>query len=396
MPETRKINQRCGTEPRERTSTVPGTPTKQVKVRHLTAVHDVDDSRILRRECKSLAQAGYDVALVVGRAPRDDLAGVRIIGVGAAKNRLDRALRVAWNVYRAARRERADVYQFHDPELLWVGLALKLHGSTVVYDVHEDVPKQIMNKFWLPRWVRRPLAVAVGLAEYLRLVGVRRDRGRQSRDGGTFPRRQDRRGTELSRPRPRQGRRGRPRLRAAALCLRLHRRTQRGTRCPRDHGHRYGTRPGHARRTRRARSTTTVSRRRFRATPAWRSMCYVGRLPQPQVMAAIRSARSGIALNRKVSNYFDAYSTKMFEYMACGIPVICSDFPHWVRVIDDADCGIAVDPRDPAAVAAAISKVATDPDEARRLGGNGRRAIIERYNWDNEFAKLDALYRRIT
>jgi glycosyltransferase involved in cell wall biosynthesis len=366
-----------------------------VKIRHLTAVHDVDDSRILRRECKSLAEAGYDVALVVGRAPRDDLAGVRVIGVGAAKNRLDRALRVTWNVYRAARRERADVYQFHDPELLWVGLALKLHGSTVVYDVHEDVPKQIMNKFWLPRWVRRPLAVAVRLAEHLASSVLDAIVVANPATAARFP--VDKTVVVQNFPEVALARDDDSDLdfeqRPFAFAYTGGLSEVQGVREIMATGTALGpAMPG----VLAGAFDDDRLEAEIRATPAWRSMCYVGRLPAPQVMATIRSARSGIALNRKVSNYFDAYSTKMFEYMACGIPVICSDFPHWVRVIDDADCGIAVDPRDPAAVAAAISKVATDPDEARRLGGNGRRAIIERYNWDNEFAKLDALYRRIT
>jgi glycosyltransferase involved in cell wall biosynthesis len=132
------------------------------------------------------------------------------------------------------------------------------------------------------------------------------------------------------------------------------------------------------------------------ATLVWRFLRYLGQLPQPEVMATIRSARSGIIVDRPISNYLAMYSAKMFEYMACGGPVICSDFPLWVQLVDDADCEIAVDPLNSSAIASAISKVVADPEEARRLGGNGRRAIIERYNWDNEFTKLDALYRRIT
>jgi glycosyltransferase involved in cell wall biosynthesis len=371
------------------------TAARRLKIRHLTTVHDVDDSRILRRECKSLAEAGYDVALVAGRAPRDDLVGVRIVGVGAARNRLDRALRAAWRVYRAARRERADIYQFHDPELLWVGLALKLHGHRVVYDVHEDVPKQILNKFWLPRWVRRPVAVAVRLVEHLAssvfdaVVVANPATATRFPAGKTvvvqnFPELTLARGGESE-----LGFEERPFAFAYTGGL----------------SEAQGVREVVATAAALGPDMPAVLAGSFdddsleaqlRATPAWRSVCYLGRLPQPQVMAAIRSARSGVALNRKVSNYFDAYSTKMFEYMACGIPVICSDFPHWVQVVDDADCGIAVDPADPAAVAAAIHKVTADPDEARRLGGNGRRAVVERYNWDHEFTKLDALYRRIT
>lgn len=107
------------------------------------------------------------------------------------------------------------------------------------------------------------------------------------------------------------------------------------------------------------------------------------------------SARCGIVIDHPISNYLDSYSTKMFEYMACGIPVVCSDFPLWVRLVGDADCGVSVDPMDPQAAVKAVEALCRNPDEARRLGANGRRAIRERYNWENEFAKLDDLYRRL-
>ena len=257
------------------------------------------------------------------------------------------------------------------------------------------MPKQILNKFWLPRWLRRPVAVAVRGAAPHAASGLAAVVVANPATSARFPAGK----TIVVRNFP-------------ELAL-----AQDG-----DSGAAFEERPfafaytgglSEAQGVREVVATAAALgpdmpavlagsfdddslAAQLRATPAWRSVCYLGRLPQPEVMAAIRSARSGVALNRKVSNYFDAYSTKMFEYMACGIPVVCSDFPHWVEVIDDADCGIAVDPRDPAAVAAAIHKVTADPDEARRLGGNGRRAVLERYNWDQEFTKLDALYRRIT
>jgi len=374
---------------------VRSTSPRRVKVWHLTSVHDVDDSRILRRECKSLAQAGYDVALVVGRPPRDDVDGVRIVGVGAAKNRLDRASRVAWNIYRAARHARADIYQFHDPELLWVGLLLKLRGHKVVYDVHEDVPKQIMNKFWVPRWARRPLALVATLAEHVgasvfdAIVAATPAIAERFHPNKTvvvqnFPE------VALAQPngsdvafeqRPFafaytggltevQGVRE---IVATSMVL--------GPHMP-------GALAGWF--------DDDRLEAEMRATPAWRFLHYRGKLSQPQVMATIRSARSGIVLDRPISNYLDAYSTKMFEYMACGVPVICSDFPLWVQLIGDADCGITVDPLNPSAIADAIQKITAHPDEARRLGSNGRRAIIEQYNWESEFTKLDALYRRMT
>jgi glycosyltransferase involved in cell wall biosynthesis len=106
-------------------------------------------------------------------------------------------------------------------------------------------------------------------------------------------------------------------------------------------------------------------------------------------------ARAGLVLNHPTLNYVDAYSTKMFEYMARGLPLVCSNFPLWAQIVCDAQCGIAVDPRDPRAIADAIRSLNEDDEFARRLGENGRRAIGERYNWEAELHKLEALYRTI-
>ena len=132
-----------------------------------------------------------------------------------------------------------------------------------------------------------------------------------------------------------------------------------------------------------------------RASKGWENIRFLGRITPQEVLDAILDARCGVVVDHPISNYLDSYSTKMFEYMACGVPVVCSDFPLWTQLVGDADCGVLVDPMDPSAVAKAVERLSRDPDEARRLGENGRTAILDRYNWEAEFAKLDALYRRI-
>jgi glycosyltransferase involved in cell wall biosynthesis len=132
-----------------------------------------------------------------------------------------------------------------------------------------------------------------------------------------------------------------------------------------------------------------------KASEGWKRIRFLGRVTPDEVLDVIHSARCGLVIDHPISNYLESYSTKMFEYMACGVPVVCSDFPMWQRIVADADCGITVDPMDPQAVAKVVESLCRDPEEARRLGENGRRAILERYNWEHEFAKLDDLYRRI-
>ena len=78
--------------------------------------------------------------------------------------------------------------------------------------------------------------------------------------------------------------------------------------------------------------------------------------------------------------------------MSAGVPVIASDFPLWRGIVEDAECGICVDPENPNAIAKAINYLLTHPEEADEMGRNGRRAVERKYRWDAEGAKLVALY----
>jgi glycosyltransferase involved in cell wall biosynthesis len=75
--------------------------------------------------------------------------------------------------------------------------------------------------------------------------------------------------------------------------------------------------------------------------------------------------------------------------------VIASNFPVWRRIVSDHGCGVCVDPLDPAAIAAAIDRLAGDPELAQRMGSNGRQAVATHYNWSTESAKLLAFYERL-
>jgi glycosyltransferase involved in cell wall biosynthesis len=91
-------------------------------------------------------------------------------------------------------------------------------------------------------------------------------------------------------------------------------------------------------------------------------------------------------------NHVDSLPTKMFEYMSSGIPVIASDFPLWRQIVEGNRCGICVDPLDPKAIAAAIDYLVSSPDIAKSMGERGRRAVLEKYNWEVEAARLTDFY----
>ena len=96
-----------------------------------------------------------------------------------------------------------------------------------------------------------------------------------------------------------------------------------------------------------------------------------------------------------VLNYIDALPVKMFEYMQAGIPVIASDFPLWKEIIANNNCGICVNPLNPDEIIAAINKILNDNQTLIEMGKNGRKAIMENFNWQKEEEKLLLLYNEL-
>ena len=110
-------------------------------------------------------------------------------------------------------------------------------------------------------------------------------------------------------------------------------------------------------------------------------------------------ARSSVGMSTilNVGQYasLDNFPTKVYEYMAAGLPVIVSDYPFMRRSVQEDGFGLAVDPADVQAIAKAIQMVLSDAGAARQMGENGRKAVLNKYNWGIEEKKLFALYAEL-
>jgi glycosyltransferase involved in cell wall biosynthesis len=94
----------------------------------------------------------------------------------------------------------------------------------------------------------------------------------------------------------------------------------------------------------------------------------------------LAEARVGLALYHPVQAHIDCLPTKVFEYMAAGLPVITADFPDFRRIVEASHCGLCVPPRDTAAIAAAIEWIFDNPAEAAAMGRRGRTAALNSYS----------------
>ena len=117
-----------------------------------------------------------------------------------------------------------------------------------------------------------------------------------------------------------------------------------------------------------------------------------GHLPYDEALGLARDANVGIVTFLPTPNNLSCLPNKLFEYMQLCLPVIASNFPHYADIIGKSNCGLLVDPSDPNSIALGIIKLLSDPDLSKKMGNNGRRAVDNEYNWENESNKLLNFY----
>jgi len=362
----------------------------------LTSAHFVFDPRIFSKISKSLSRAGYEV-IVVARHDRDEtVEGVHIAAVPKVFGRLHRMTRTLWQIYKRALALDGDIYHFHDPELIPVALRLRLAGKHVVYDAHENLPGTVSYKDYLPKRMRGTVA---WITDHFERFAA----GKFSAVIGATPPIVDR----LRRVNPR------------AVVVHNFPVPEEMLR---NHPIAWEHRPpvvAYLGSISRARGIFELFQAMSRvqtvdcrlALAGWfeqpglkeeisklpgasRVDC-LGRLSREQVAELLGRVRVGIVVLHPEPNLINCRPTKLFEYMWAGIPVVASDFPLWREIIQNAGCGLLVDPFNPDEIARAIEYLLTHPAEAEEMGHRGRATAKKLFSWETEERTLLDLYRAI-
>ena len=361
-------------------------------VAHITSVHPANDNRIRFKECRGLSQHGYKVVLVNANGqPQTHDDSVEVVTLRKPRSRLTRMLLTTFRVVCAAAKHKPTIYHFHDPELLPYAQLLRLMGKRVVYDMHENVPKAILDKHWIPGPLRGSVSMLIkvlervllwrvpvvfaetsyiddypfvrnyktvqnfpDLAQIMAIDEPKHDRFALAYMGGIS----EIRGADVMQQ-------AFDRLRAKGHDVEMHL-----------------VGPG-----------ALSSPRADQPTPDGITMH--GFLPAKEGFRVISRCHVGLAVLKPIPNYVRSFPTKMFEYMAMGLPIIVSDFPLYRNALGDSACAYLVDPTRVDEVANALTELIEDPEHAAQMGRRGRAYVQEHYAWGNELRHLLDLYTNL-
>lgn len=365
------------------------------KVCHVSSAHPQEDIRIFWKECISLSNSGYEVFLVT-QGDDQEKNGVRFIGLGSKpQKRLQRILFFTRKAYKKALEIDADLYHFHDPELLPYALKMAKRGKKVIFDSHEFTASQISNG--ARKYIPGPLQTIVGkmYQNYERKVTRKIDgviipclqKGKDYFDGNykriAYVNNTPKLGDYAYIPDERRD--------ENTTCYVGSITVERGIINTIKASYKAGCK------LKLIGNIDPELLKSLKTMPEYEAVDYHGMLSVKEFPKVICNCTVGLCLLKNLGQYDegDNLSTKIYEYMAMGIPMVVSNFRMNKLVVEGNECGICVDPENIDDIARAIKKICLDKKLAEKFSYNGRLLAVEKYSWEVDERNLLQLYDSI-
>jgi glycosyltransferase involved in cell wall biosynthesis len=368
----------------------------------VTSIHPDFDARIWKH-ANAMAAAGWKVLLIAPwdrgsvRVPE----GIELRTFPRVRHRLVRPFLIPLRIARLLLPElrRVDLVHFHDIDILpWMSLLSLV--KPVVYDVHEDYPEEMMVREWVPDLLRKPLAKMLEVGQRLFAWPIRNIVLTQPELEPEFAGARFRRvliynfaTVELA-----KGAKDDYLQRRPVVVFIGSQHANNGTDLLIDVAGRVAALRPEIRfmasdRFANAEMRTTALERMRQAGAC--NMELIPNVRPHELMSVLNRATIAISPNLRVKQQIRGAHNKIYEFMAAALPQVISDLPRQVEVVGGSDSGVLAQPEDPDSFVRAILRLVDDPEDARRMGLNGRKAFLEKYSWESQMPRLLDLYDRI-
>jgi glycosyltransferase involved in cell wall biosynthesis len=363
-----------------------------MKICHVTSVHNFNDNRIFYKEIKSIHNAGFDVCLIAPGDKDFEFEGVKIYHLKRSAGRISRMLRMSIvGVLKRSKEIKADVYHLHDPELMIVGLILRLKGKKVVFDVHENNPASILSKPYIKyKFQKLVLSKVMMLMEkffftfFTKIVTARPDISES-----------------LSRFKPIT-------LRNVPILPTLDKIEK-----PNFIKDKFALIfVGGITSIRGVKELIqavdkvndcelwllgpfedSAIENECKSLKGWSKVRYLGVVEPFEIFKYISYADVGVVTFLPLPNHLKTLATKPFEYMACGKPMIMSDFPYWREFFKDSS--LYVDPQNIEQIAQTILQLKNDHQLLISMGQLNKELAYKEYSWNSEVMVLIDFYNQM-
>ena len=368
----------------------------------LTDLHPIFDNRI-NKEINTLIKQGYELYYI---APADQKEidkyisynkNVNVIPIKKYERGMKRLRKGVKEAYEAALKVNADVYHFHDPELIIAGIKLKLKGKKVIYDVHENYVSILLSRrknlkflkyiilfvfYWFFERIsdllfdgiitvceevnskfRKKKSIIIPNYPVLSFFENKNSSDKKTPNG-------DEKVIFLYLGGISVERGIKEMLKAAEIASRECRMKLVIIGRPDEESKKY----------------LTMKQDYFEHIP-WK--------PYLEALSLARNADVGMITLHPTPNHLSTSPVKLFEYMALGLPVIASDFPKWHEYLDEADCAFFVDPKNPESIGKKMIKLCTDATLRKEMGARAKKMVNERYNWASIEQNIIDMYTKI-
>jgi len=360
-----------------------------VKVAHVSIRHNPFDTRIFHKECKTLSKNGYDVSFIVPHIADEKVDNIKIISLKKSNSKFYKIFNNIPAALSKCFETNSDIYHFHDPEIIPIGLILKLKRKKVIYDAHEDHPKDVFEKLW-PMPLKIIAFVYFSILERLASLFFGRIIAATPHISSKYPYNK----TILLRNFPilelidkskkiqiksdnliiiYQG--GITKLRGVKQVIDALGKSNEKTELLL-----FG-------------KWEAGFEEECKKLIGWKKTKYRGVVKQEELYGYGKSADIGIINYLSSPNNDDSLPNKPFEYMACSLPIIMSDFPHWKEMFKE--CALFSNPEDSDSIANNILKLAIDKKLRKEMGRKGRALVEKEYNWEKESKKLIDMYNEL-